>query len=218
MKRYLLISQGSQAIQLIRELFALEIKPHEITVITFEIEANNSFIEFLNYYKIEKAIVNKDSFDKELKNRVELHELVISFSNPFIIKKDILDKSIFVNFHPGLLPKYRGSFSTVWSMINKEKIVGGTWHYIKKKVDTGNILLFTTVYVESTSTAFSLNHQIFSKGIQLTGQVLNLVKEKNTGTKQTGLANFYQNKFPDISSLDTELQKRIYYFPPHHEL
>ena len=171
---------------IIERTFGLGIKPQEITIITLESEPNKSFIEFLNYYKIEKAIVNKDSFDKELKNKVELFEVVISFSNPFIIKDDILDKSIFINFHPGLLPSYRGSFSTVWSMINKENIVGGTWHYIKKKVDTGNILLDVTVDIKSTSTAFSLNHQIFSKGIQLTGQVLNLVKEKNTGTKQTG--------------------------------
>jgi len=217
MKNYLIITQGSQAIQLLRELFSLGIKPAEISVITLKGDFNKSFIEFLTYYKINISIVDKNSFNKELKDKINLHKLVISFSNPFIIKENILNKSIFVNFHPGILPTYRGSFSTVWSMINKEKVVGGTWHYVKKEVDTGNILASTKVNVKPTSTAFSLNHQIFSKGIQLIKQVLDLVKEKNTGIKQTGIGKFYYNKFPDISNLDIDLQKRINYFPPYYE-
>ena len=52
MKNYLIIGQGSQTIQLIRELFSLNIKPNQLSVITLRDVSNFSFLEFLKYYEI----------------------------------------------------------------------------------------------------------------------------------------------------------------------
>ena len=86
MKNYLIIGQGSQTIQLIREMFSLEIKPDQLSVITLKDESNLSFLEFLKYYEIKTEITDNKKFDKTLtkvlKDKVDL---VISFSNPFII-------------------------------------------------------------------------------------------------------------------------------------
>ena len=49
MLKFLIIGQGSQTIQLIRELFSLEITPNNIKVITVEGDFNLSYIEFLNF-------------------------------------------------------------------------------------------------------------------------------------------------------------------------
>lgn len=220
MKKYLIISQGSQAIHLLRELFSLEIKPSEISILTIDHKSNLSFSEFLSYYEIEKTIVNKRMFNETLATKLGLCKLVISFSNPFIISPDNLSKSTFINFHPGILPSYRGSLSTVWSMINGENFVGGTWHYVGEKVDQGNILASTKINIKQSSTAFSLNHQIFSEGIGLVGHVLNLVEQKCKGTKQPIGGRFYYNKFPNLLELNLsqELIERVDFFPPHQAI
>ena len=226
MKKILLITQGSQAIQLIREFYSLGIKPADLTVLTLNETGSNiinydfsnlSFLTFIQYYKINFEFISKLSFDDILNKHATLNDLVISFSSPFIIKEDVLDKSTFINFHPGILPKYRGSLSTVWSMLNNEDYAGGTWHYIESKVDTGNILNQYKIPITPTATAFSLNHQIFSKGIFEIGNVLELIKNSYVGIKQKGDSKFYYNKFPDLlkeSRFNDNLIKRIKFFPP----
>tara|TARA_R100001443_G_C3310379_1_gene167567 strand:+ start:170 stop:832 length:663 start_codon:yes stop_codon:yes gene_type:complete len=218
MKNYLIIGQGSQTIQLIREMFSLEIKPNQLSVITLRDVSNFSFLEFLKYYEIKTEVTDKKKFDevltKTLKSKIDL---VISFSNPFIIGKKHLNKSTFINFHPGMLPLFRGSFSTVHAMLNKSERTGGTWHYITEKVDQGNILDSVDVRIKPTSTAFSLNHEVFSLGIKELDIVLELVNRKSKGIKQSSKeGKFYKNKFPDLSKIeDPDLKQRINYFPPN---
>ena len=143
MLKLLIIGQGSQTIQLIRELFSLEVTPNNIKAITVEGDFNLSYIEFLSYYGIKYDICNRNNFNLTAHLSITnfCPDIVISFSNPFIISEKVLSlKTKFINFHPGILPNYKGSLSTVYSLINQEMFVGGTWHYIDKDVDTGNII------------------------------------------------------------------------------
>jgi methionyl-tRNA formyltransferase len=45
-----------------------------------------------------------------------------------------------INLHGSLLPKYRGAAPINWALINGEKETGLTTFFLKKKVDTGNII------------------------------------------------------------------------------
>mgnify|MGYP003148443297 FL=1 len=217
MKNYLIIGQGSQTIQLIRELFRLNTRPDQLTVLTFSAIENKSFIEFIKYYKINYILTTKTKFDNDLDNTLKnKKDIVISFSNPFIIKSKYLSKSTFINFHPGILPTYRGSFSTVHAMMDGAEKTGGTWHYITARVDKGNILKSIEVLINNKSTAFSLNHEVYSLAIQeLQGVILN-VELGNKGQKQPyNVGTFYLNSFPDLSNIeDEDLKYRINYFPP----
>ena len=199
-----LITQGSQAISLVRKLFSLGYKPNQMLIFTDNNKKNKCFIEFLNYYKINwNEYININSFKG----------LVISYSNIHKIK--ISDNTSFINFHPGILPKYKGSLSTVHSLINGEKYVGGTWHYMINKIDCGNILHKFKIKIKDNDSSFSLNHKIFNESINCLEEVLNKVKLKDQGKKQTSKGNFYYNNFPDISNLDINLQEKIKYFPPN---
>lgn len=217
-KNILLICQGSQSIQLIRELFSIGYNPDQIDVITLNQDSNKSFKYFLDYYKISTSIASFKTIEKVFKKQfLKKYYLVVSFSNPFIIKGKILNKSKFINFHPGWLPNYRGSLSTVHSLINKEKFVGGSWHYLTKDVDKGNIILRNKIFINKNDTAFSLNHKIFSKGISCLKKVIKRIDQEYPGIKQNpDNGNFYYNKFPSLENIsDKELIYKINYFPPN---
>lgn len=207
MNNLILITQGSQAISLIRTLFSLKYEPKQLTVFTEQTIKNRCFIKFLDYYKI-KYYFNIDM------DRINSEDIVISYSNSN--KIEVGDMATFINFHPGILPKYKGSLSSVHSLINGETEVGGTWHYMTNKIDCGNILYQFKIIIDDLDTAFSLNHKIFDKATECLGKVLEMVKSKETGTQQTSEGKFYYNKFPMIEKLDNKLQKRITYFPPEY--
>lgn len=216
MLKIIIVGQGSQIIQLIRQLFSLGITPNNLKMITVNADFNLSCIEFLSYYNIDYNICDKNSFKIKVHSTINdfCPDIVISFSNPFIFSEEILNlKTKFINFHPGILPNYKGSLSTVHSLINKEKFVGGTWHYIDKGIDTGNIIKRVKTPSKYFN-VFTLNHKIFSLGINCLEEIIEKVKNNYLGVKQKKSGKFYYNKFPDISNLDVEVQKKILYFPP----
>lgn len=217
MLKIVIIGQGSQVIQLIRQLFSIGVTPNKLKIITVSGNFNTCFIEFLSYYKIDYDICNKDNFEKKTHLLISdfLPDIVISFSNPFILTEEILSLNTkFINFHPGILPYYKGSLSTVYSLINNEQFVGGTWHYIDKGIDTGNIIKIIKILSKDTN-VFTLNHKIFSFGINCLEDVIDKVTKNYKGVTQKKQGIYYTNKFPDVSNLDIELQKRILYFPPN---
>lgn len=214
--KIVIIGQGSQVIELIRKMFSLEITPNNLKTLTVDRDSNTSFLQFLSYYNIDYNICDKTNFKTKAHSMLEglKPDIVISFSNPFIICQEILNlKTKFINFHPGILPSYKGSLSTVHSLINNEKFVGGTWHYLDKGIDTGNLIKVVKTPSEDFN-AFTLNHKIFNLGINCLKEIIDKVKASHPGTEQEKTGKFYYSKFPDVSHLDLELQKRILYFPP----
>ena len=91
--------------------------------------------------------------------------------------------------------------------------MGGTWHYIDKGIDTGNIIKIIKIPIKN-SNVFTLNHKIFSLGIHCLEEIIKKVNNNYKGTIQKKDGTFYPNKFPVINELDIELQKKIFYFPP----
>ena len=217
MKSKLLITQGSQAIQLIREMFSCNIRPDNILVLTIDDTKNKSFLTFLDYYNIQYNFVNAQTINNAILDYLKYAQidLIISFSNPFKINKKVLSQNInTINFHPGILPNYKGSLSTVYSLLNEEKEVGGTWHFVTESIDSGNIISSVTIKIKPIDTAFSLNHKIFSAGITKLDEVLNLIDSNFKGIEQNRQGKFYHNKFPNIDNLDKHTQTKIKYFPP----
>jgi methionyl-tRNA formyltransferase len=66
--------------------------------------------------------------------------IVASFDQ--IIKRETLNIPGLgiINFHPSLLPKYRGPSPISWSLINGERKTGITIHELTEKIDAGKVL------------------------------------------------------------------------------
>ena len=69
-------------------------------------------------------------------------ELFVSAAYPQIFSKAILNipNKGAVNFHPSLLPKYRGAHPHFWQIVNGEKEGGITAHFMTENVDDGDII------------------------------------------------------------------------------
>lgn len=81
-------------------------------------------------------------------------DLNLSVSYDQILRQSILDTAPmgFVNFHAGKLPWYRGRSVLNWTLINGEKEIGLTAHFVDTGIDTGDIILqrILPVYWEDT--------------------------------------------------------------------
>jgi methionyl-tRNA formyltransferase len=69
-----------------------------------------------------------------------------------------------VNLHGSLLPQYRGPCPWKWAIMNGEKTLGASVHWMTEEVDRGDILAQQEVAIEPRDTAESLFHKICAVG------------------------------------------------------
>ncbi|MFM6268534.1 MAG: formyltransferase family protein [Dolichospermum sp.] len=113
-------------------------------------------------------------------------DVICSIYYRYIIKKHIINAcngKIF-NLHPSLLPKYRGCSSLTWAMINGDKEVGFTYHYIDENCDTGNIILQESCTVKDWDTQETLYTRLMFESMKYFEQVLDLVQQGFNGQIQ----------------------------------
>jgi len=91
-----------------------------------------------------------------------------------VVAYKILPKEVFkmprlgaFNIHTSLLPKYRGAAPMNWAIINGEKETGVTTFLLDERVDTGKILLQTTVPIGDDETVGELHDVLMKLGAEL---------------------------------------------------
>tara|TARA_Y100001938_G_C8084360_1_gene431058 strand:- start:1015 stop:1626 length:612 start_codon:yes stop_codon:yes gene_type:complete len=95
----------------------------------------------------------------ELTENMSESDIFISVLYDKIIKQDFIEKRKCFNFHPGILPEYRGAGCSSWAIINGEKESGVTLHYIDSGIDTGDIICINKFPIEDLDTAYDVNEK-----------------------------------------------------------
>lgn len=111
------------------------------------------------------CLVDYSSYKKASKNILRWGpDLIISAYAREKIPEIILDFVEFnsFNFHPSLLPRYKGCFSGPWAIINGEEKTGITIHRIGYEYDSGDILYQRKINIDAGETAYSLYHKFIS--------------------------------------------------------
>lgn len=85
-------------------------------------------------------------------------DIVVVAAYGKILPKNILDIPRYgcVNMHGSILPKYRGAAPIQWAVINGEAETGVTTMQMDEGLDTGDILLTSTVEIDEDETAGEL--------------------------------------------------------------
>lgn len=89
-------------------------------------------------------------------NDMEDSDIIISVLYEKLISGDILKGKTCFNFHPGILPEYRGAGAYSWSLINSEEKAGITLHLLDNGIDDGDIIEIREFLISSKDTAYSL--------------------------------------------------------------
>ena len=127
-----------------------------------------------------------------------------------------------INLHPSLLPRYAGCSSLAQALLNGEKLVGYTWHFIEKEYDTGRIVLQEPVEVNDEDTAFSLFNRVNLKGVSRILTAVNLALDAGFLGHPQDLTSrsYYPRGFPSWDEsknknpgLDITVYNRASFFP-----
>jgi len=82
-----------------------------------------------------------------------------------------------VNLHGSLLPKYRGAAPINWAIINGESKTGVTTFFLKKKVDTGNIIARREIAITPDMTAGELHDIMALAGADLLLETIRMIEK-----------------------------------------
>lgn len=216
-------TQGSIGISVVRKLFEMGFKPHEIIIITYNPHShtNTPLIAFLEYFSINWFVVENDMeklveilLEKNIKTLINISYKYI-FKNPIFDFKDIT----LINLHPGILPDYRGWLSIPWSIFNNEEYAGYTYHIIDPKIDAGDIIFSNKFPILKTSNAFNLHFCLMNDAIN---QLDKIVLENWTAIPQVKGGHYYKNSLPNNGFIDVSWDNnkidrfiRAMFFPPH---
>ncbi|NLW06450.1 MAG: methionyl-tRNA formyltransferase [Clostridia bacterium] len=105
--------------------------------------------------------------------------LVLAFVTQ-IVPQSMIDLASWggINFHPSMLPAYRGGSAMNWALINGEKETGVTIHKIDAGIDTGPIILQEKVTIDPDDTVKSLYfNKIYPLGVKMVAEAVRLIRE-----------------------------------------
>lgn len=86
----------------------------------------------------------------------EESDVLISVMYDKLITEDFINSHKCFNFHPGILPWYRGAGAYSWAIINGEMETGVTLHEIDRDIDHGKVIKIERFPITKDDTAGSL--------------------------------------------------------------
>jgi methionyl-tRNA formyltransferase len=112
--------------------------------------------------------INSQEFIRYIKEK-EI-ELVVSIASPTIFKGELLQAPAkgCINYHTGLLPKYRGRQPLFWALLNDEEEFGITVHFMNHNIDDGPIISQKKITIDHQDSL----HNLYCKNIEQGPDVL----------------------------------------------
>lgn len=164
---------------------------------TYDDEENSDLLRYLKsngvpYTTRRMTIENCSSVFK-------ITDLIISMHYRNLIPSEVIALSRLkgMNLHPSLLPKYRGTFSAPWTIINNERETGITYHVLNDKFDDGKIILQERIAIAPDDTGYSLFNKLIDLGVNCFEEAYNRVVHKGfEGKEQRGEPSYYPRKVP----------------------
>lgn len=124
----------------------------------------------------EKNINSAEMLNILKKKKIDL--IVSVFFNQILSKQVIkIPKKGVINLHPAYLPHYKGTGPIFWSLVNNEKFVGVTVHFIDEGIDTGKIISRKQIKVNNSDTEDSLYWKSTLVGVPLLISSIKSIKE-----------------------------------------
>ena len=119
--------------------------------------------------------VNSENFRKRI--RAQSHGVIAGF-NQIFDKQTIERFETLVNFHPSILPLYRGPAPSCWCLKNGEQATGYTLHDVTERIDEGKIYYQEVVKIEDGDDEASLDQKIAAVACSVFKEYLKYIQYK----------------------------------------
>jgi methionyl-tRNA formyltransferase len=130
----------------------------------------------LGYKVLQPEKLSESWFLDELNNLAVDVICVVAYGSFLPLNLLNLPKLACVNVHPSLLPKYRGAAPIQRAIINGESVTGVTTMHMAEGMDSGDLILQTTVEINPNETAGELHDRLALIGAELLLDTLSLLK------------------------------------------
>ncbi|MFA5047577.1 MAG: formyltransferase family protein [Patescibacteria group bacterium] len=133
-------------------------------------------------------------------------DLIISACGQ-IFKKELLGipRQGVINRHSSLLPKYGGLWPVFWALLNGDKELGVSVHFMAEKIDSGDIIWQEKFCVQDDDTL----ETAYKKAFQLSPQAIIRAVEKIGDNDLSDIIKFDQSKSSYFSNPKTEDIKKF---------
>jgi methionyl-tRNA formyltransferase len=157
-------------------------------------DINNS--EFVSYIKRERV------------------DVILSIACPQIFKKELLNAPQWgcINLHGGLIPEYRGVFSSFWVLMENDQFTGVTVHKMNNIIDGGEAYAREKIEIETNETVNSLLHKTTKIGIAVLIDVMSRILSGNEDSLEYDINSGKYRSYPQKKDLIRFLKsgKRFY--------
>jgi methionyl-tRNA formyltransferase len=127
-------------------------------------------------------------------------DLVTCWGFPWKIPQAALDVPRLgsINLHPALLPRHRGPIPLAWALRDGDAAWGATWHRMDAELDTGNILVQTTVPIEDDDVDIAeFGPRLLAAGVSTLPRALERVAAGDPGDPQPTEGASWAGHFED---------------------
>ena len=154
-------------------------------------------------------------------------DILLSLQHKWIISNKVIDavSGCAFNTHFGKLPEYRGHHIHIHPILNNEKSITTTLHFMDSKVDYGDIILEKETDIGCDDTSWSLWHKAVDDAVELNKTIIMwLIEGKKIPIKKvTGNGKFYKvNSLVGVKEIvslkdfnEVDRKSRAFYYPPH---
>ncbi len=127
---------------------------------------------------LQPANLKDESFLKKLKKLNADLQVVVAFRMLPDVVWQMPELGTF-NLHASLLPQYRGAAPINWAIMNGEKETGVTTFFLKREIDTGNILFQQKEKILEEDNVGSLYGRLMDSGAKLVFKTVKAIESGN---------------------------------------
>jgi methionyl-tRNA formyltransferase len=180
--------------------------------------------------KLGLPVVSMEEAEEYVASHKDEIDLVVSYLYWRKIRKILIDSPKYgcINFHPAILPDWRGTAGYNIAILNKLQEWGATAHYVSESIDMGEIIkVYKFNFDYRIETAYSLEKKTQNIQMELyksvildvleKGRLESIPQKKSEGTyiSKKEMIEMMKVDLNNLESEDLDLKIRAFWFPPY---
>jgi methionyl-tRNA formyltransferase len=173
---------------------------HQLVGVVTSRKRNRAFVDVVSSVPAETDVLVSDRPRRWAAMLAPLRpDLIISTVFPHRLPQALIDVPRLgaINIHPSLLPKYRGTMTPNWTLLNGERQAGVTVHRMSTEFDTGPILAQAPIEVSDEDDLTSYMQRLFAQTPAVFFTALGKVIAGDPGEPQDESEATYFGVIPD---------------------